>query len=320
MDSYGDHTPKIRAGGILCKKIRKLKIIKAYHRFLHACTCSEPDCQNPDCDEMKSTVVHFQMCTRTPKRDCNSCRQLLALCCYHAKRNRDCESELCVVPYCAKLKLLMKLKRRAKRAARKQKESGLSLVASELNTTQPGQEETKSQQEAMPAGEVPDPNIPSPPPPPQLVVVGEHLETSEGNLLPTQPWQPGYPDGVQGMQQPELPIIQPPDPQMIQQTDPLLIRQPDLQTIQQDQIRQSPVRETQESTRPITSTFSLQSRQALQQLLHALRLPRSAEQELQILNILKANPQLLAAFIKQRQAQMLQASGAGLSATSLQLL
>ncbi|XP_063908095.1 CREB-binding protein-like isoform X1 [Zophobas morio] len=123
MDTFRDHTPKIRAGDIVCKKSRKLKVIKAYHRFLHACTCTESDCQNAGCDEMKSTVVHFKMCTRTPKKDCTSCRQLLALCHYHAKRSQDCESKLCIVPYCAKMKHLMKLKRRAKRAARRQKEA-----------------------------------------------------------------------------------------------------------------------------------------------------------------------------------------------------
>lgn len=42
-------------------------------------------------------------------------------------------------------------------------------------------------------------------------------------------------------------------------------------------------------------------KQALQQLMHTLRSPQSPEQQQQILAILKSNPQLMAAFIKQRQ-------------------
>lgn len=42
-------------------------------------------------------------------------------------------------------------------------------------------------------------------------------------------------------------------------------------------------------------------KQALQQLMQTLRSPQSPEQQQQILAILKSNPQLMAAFIKQRQ-------------------
>jgi len=49
-------------------------------------------------------------------------------------------------------------------------------------------------------------------------------------------------------------------------------------------------------------------KQALQQLMQTLRSPQTPEQHQQILSILQSNPQLMAAFIKQRQ-QQLQASG-----------
>lgn len=44
-----------------------------------------------------------------------------------------------------------------------------------------------------------------------------------------------------------------------------------------------------------------QQRQALQQLMHTLKSPHSPEQQQKILAILKSNPQLMAAFIKNRQ-------------------
>nr|6ES6_B Chain B, NCBD [Homo sapiens] len=42
---------------------------------------------------------------------------------------------------------------------------------------------------------------------------------------------------------------------------------------------------------------------ALQDLLRTLRSPSSPQQQQQVLNILKSNPQLMAAFIKQRAAK-----------------
>merc|ERR1712141_985884 len=48
------------------------------------------------------------------------------------------------------------------------------------------------------------------------------------------------------------------------------------------------------------------SRQSLQQLISALRSPNSAQQQSQVMSILKSNPSLMAAFIKQRQQQQLQ--------------
>lgn len=51
-------------------------------------------------------------------------------------------------------------------------------------------------------------------------------------------------------------------------------------------------------------TNSQNSKQALQQLMMTLKNPTNPEQNLQILQILKSNPQLMAAFIKQRQVNM----------------
>lgn len=45
-------------------------------------------------------------------------------------------------------------------------------------------------------------------------------------------------------------------------------------------------------------------KQALQQLMQTLRSPSTPEQQSQMLQILKSNPPLMAAFIKQRQASL----------------
>ena len=49
------------------------------------------------------------------------------------------------------------------------------------------------------------------------------------------------------------------------------------------------------------------SRQSFQQLITALRSPSSTQQQQQVMSILKSNPSLMAAFIKQRKQAMQQA-------------
>ncbi|XP_068907460.1 uncharacterized protein [Tenebrio molitor] len=60
--------------------------------------------------------------------------------------------------------------------------------------------------------------------------------------------------------------------------------------------------------------------QALQELKQTLRSPQSPEQQQQILTILRANPQLTAAFIQLRQSQLQQPSGTGVAGSPPQQL
>lgn len=105
-------------------------------------------------------------------------------------------------------------------------------------------------------------------------------------------WQQRYPGtAAQGMRQP--------GPQLLQH---------------QGQIGAAPMQAGNQSVRP--NVVSLVSdtpapaggnqmhKQALQQLMQTLRSPHSDQQQQQILSILKSNPQLMAAFIKQRQVSL----------------
>jgi E1A/CREB-binding protein len=156
--------------------------------------------------------------------------------------------------------------------------------ANVLQVVKQVQEEAARQQaphvgygKVTPGGGVPGQNMP----PPQLRM--GHMGTDQGgNLLPMTQWQQRYPGGAgQG------------------------IRQPGPQIIQQGQVGQTPMQGNQGAVRPglgnITNPPSAMQKQALQQLMQTLRSPQSPEQQQQILTILKANPQLMAAFIKQRQ-------------------
>lgn len=85
------------------------------------------------------------------------------------------------------------------------------------------------------------------------------------------------------------------------------IRQPGPQLMQhQSQIGAGSMQAGNQTVRPNVvggpgGAGSQMHKQALQQLMQTLRSPQSPEQQQQILTILKSNPQLMAAFIKQRQ-------------------
>lgn len=106
-----------------------------------------------------------------------------------------------------------------------------------------------------------------------------------GNLLPMDQWnQQRYQGVAQGLRQPGAQLMQ-------QQPQPMGAgpMQPGVQTVRP-------------GTAPLANPgTSMMHKQALQQLMQTLRSPQNPDQQQQILQILKANPQLMAAFIKQRQ-------------------
>lgn len=88
------------------------------------------------------------------------------------------------------------------------------------------------------------------------------------------------------------------------------IRSPAPQIMQSSQgpLGAGPIQGTASAVRPggggLNTGGNIIQKQALQQLMHTLRSPQSPEQQQQILTILKAHPQLMAAFIKQRQVRL----------------
>lgn len=111
--------------------------------------------------------------------------------------------------------------------------------------------------------------------------------------------------------------------QGIRQQNPQLLQQQQQQQLQQQQAQQGqPQQQQQPGMGGMAAVGQMQQRQmgaigagaggqvggptavgkqALQQLMQTLKSPNTPEQQNQILNILKSNPPLMAAFIKQRQ-------------------
>ena len=73
--------------------------------FMHAVHCRNANCNYPKCIQFKRVVTHSKQCTKYKNSQCDFCRQLLALCIYHAK---TCKDDHCQVPFCASIKLKLK--------------------------------------------------------------------------------------------------------------------------------------------------------------------------------------------------------------------
>ncbi|CAG4940100.1 unnamed protein product [Colias eurytheme] len=87
------------------QEARKLSIQRCIQSLVHACQCRDANCRLPSCQKMKRVVTHTKICKRKTKGDCPICKQLIALCCYHAKH---CQESKCSVPFCSSIKQKLK--------------------------------------------------------------------------------------------------------------------------------------------------------------------------------------------------------------------
>lgn len=53
--------------------------------LVHACQCRDANCRLASCKKMSRVVNHTRSCKRKTNGGCPICKQLIALCCYHAK-------------------------------------------------------------------------------------------------------------------------------------------------------------------------------------------------------------------------------------------
>ena len=94
---------------------RRLSIQRCIQSLVHACQCRDANCRLPSCHKMKRVVTHAKTCKRkggavpgtsgSGAPGCPICKQLIALCCYHAKH---CNEAKCTVPYCVNIKQKLK--------------------------------------------------------------------------------------------------------------------------------------------------------------------------------------------------------------------
>lgn len=87
------------------QEARKLSIQRCIQSLVHACQCRDANCRLPSCQKMKRVVTHTRNCKRKTNGGCSICKQLIALCCYHAKH---CQEIKCLVPFCSNIKHKLK--------------------------------------------------------------------------------------------------------------------------------------------------------------------------------------------------------------------
>ncbi|ESO09433.1 hypothetical protein HELRODRAFT_168416 [Helobdella robusta] len=90
------------------RDVRKVAIDRCITALVHACQCRDANCRLNSCYKMKRIMNHMKICKRKNNRGCSICRQLIALCCYHAKH---CQENKCLVPLCAPIKQKLQLQK-----------------------------------------------------------------------------------------------------------------------------------------------------------------------------------------------------------------
>uniref|UniRef100_A0A8C3KS45 histone acetyltransferase n=1 Tax=Chrysolophus pictus TaxID=9089 RepID=A0A8C3KS45_CHRPC len=361
---------------------RRLSIQRCIQSLVHACQCRNANCSLPSCQKMKRVVQHTKGCKRKTNGGCPICKQLIALCCYHAKH---CQENKCPVPFCLNIKHKLRQQQLQHRLQQAQmlrrrmasmqrtgvvgQQQGLPSPTPATPTTPTGQQPTTPQtpqpqpppqpasqpQPAPPnsmppysmprtqppgavsqgkaGGQVTPPTPPQPPQPPVQAAVEMAMQIQRAAETqrqmaqvqifqrPIQHQMPQMPP--MGMNPPQIArgpgghIDQGMGPAGIQQQPPWVqgglpqaqlqpgMQRPSMMSVAQpgqpmNMAPQPGMGQVPGAAQPKQPPLP---QAALQNLLRTLRSPSSPMQQQQVLNILHSNPQLLAAFIKQRAAK-----------------
>ncbi|XP_061685251.1 CREB-binding protein isoform X2 [Syngnathoides biaculeatus] len=204
---------------------RRLSIQRCIQSLVHACQCRNANCSLPSCQKMKRVVQHTKCCKRKTNGGCPVCKQLIALCCYHAK---NCQENKCPVPFCLNIK--HKLRQQQLQHRLQQAHLMRRRMATMQGRTMPLPSPPASAAPTTPTSHA-QPNTPQTPQPP--LSNQPQTPNSSGVMSPSFPSAPRYgqpqavvPQGKPGPQASPLhqqpsPVPQPPQPQQIQQQPPL---------------------------------------------------------------------------------------------------
>lgn len=95
---------KMEKPSALADETRKQSIQRCIQSISHACQCRDAHC-TPSCHKTKRIIAHTKQCKRKTTGACPICKQLIKLCCHHAKH---CQEDNCSVPFCAQMKYKLK--------------------------------------------------------------------------------------------------------------------------------------------------------------------------------------------------------------------
>uniref|UniRef100_A0A7M4E4C7 histone acetyltransferase n=1 Tax=Crocodylus porosus TaxID=8502 RepID=A0A7M4E4C7_CROPO len=346
---------------------RRLSIQRCIQSLVHACQCRNANCSLPSCQKMKRVVQHTKGCKRKTNGGCPVCKQLIALCCYHAKH---CQENKCPVPFCLNIKHKLRQQQiqhrlqQAQLMRRRMATMNTRNVPQSLPSPTSAAPGTPTQQPSTPQTPQPPPQpqpspvsmspagfpsvsrtqppttvstgkpanqVAAPPaqPPPAAVEAARQIEIEAAKQQQQQLYRVnninnGLPPGRPGITNPTVGSVNQMQQVGINVPRPNPISGPVMPNMQASQWQSTPMPQQQPlqpgMPRPVMSMPTQQTvagprmpgvqqpprsipPNALQDLLRTLKSPSSPQQQQQVLNILKSNPQLMAAFIKQRTAK-----------------
>ncbi|CAL1601790.1 unnamed protein product [Knipowitschia caucasica] len=193
---------------------RRLSIQRCIQSLVHACQCRNANCSLPSCQKMKRVVQHTKGCKRKTNGGCPVCKQLIALCCYHAKH---CQENKCPVPFCLNIK--HKLRQQQLQHRLQQAQMMRRRMATMQARSMPLPSPPTSAASNTPTGHI-QPTTPQTPQPPMSNQ--PQTPNSVGVMSPSYPNAPRNgqppPQGKPGPQasplhQQQSPLPQPPQPQ-----------------------------------------------------------------------------------------------------------
>ncbi|XP_070837820.1 CREB binding protein b isoform X5 [Chaetodon trifascialis] len=214
---------------------RRLSIQRCIQSLVHACQCRNANCSLPSCQKMKRVVQHTKGCKRKTNGGCPVCKQLIALCCYHAKH---CQENKCPVPFCLNIKHKLRqqqLQHRLQQAQMMRRRmatmAGRGMPMPSPPTSAAPDTPNSVQQPSTPQTPQPMPNQPQQQQPPNPANIAQGFPNNGRSSQPPTPVPQGKP-GPQSsplhQQQSPLPNMphqqqpQPQPPQQPQQQQPLL--------------------------------------------------------------------------------------------------
>ncbi|KAI5628801.1 CREB-binding protein isoform X2 [Silurus asotus] len=197
---------------------RRLSIQRCIQSLVHACQCRNANCSLPSCQKMKRVVQHTKGCKRKTNGGCPVCKQLIALCCYHAKH---CPENKCPVPFCLNIKHKLRqqqLQQRLQQAQLMRRRMALMQGRTmqkplpSPNSGAPGTPNSQQQQPSTPQTPQPLPNQPQPSNQ-NITTVPQALDNNGRSSQPPTPGSQGEP-GAQSSpsQQQPSPLPMPPQP------------------------------------------------------------------------------------------------------------
>lgn len=134
---------------------RNESIQRCIQSLVHACQCRDANCRKVTCHKMKKVVQHTKLCKKRQHTNCPVCKQLIALCCYHAKH---CNVKKCAVPFCSNIRQKLQEQKRL------QNRRADMLMRRRMELLQAGQAGGASQvQQQPPQPPPPQNNVPSKP-------------------------------------------------------------------------------------------------------------------------------------------------------------